>query len=92
MDGRVLIYLASRHLTVQPQAQLRVGREHSFACLVSCALMLLSAGNPIWLLRGNFIYFSSQTVIRLEQKVLPSLTNLFEYIDITFSSTRIYTN
>jgi hypothetical protein len=54
--------------------------------------MLLSAGNPIWLLRGNFIYFSSQTVIRLEQKVLPSLTNLFEYIDITFSSTRIYTN
>jgi len=32
MDGKLVIYLASRHLTVQPLLYALV-REHSFACL-----------------------------------------------------------
>ena len=69
MDGETVIYLASRHLPVQPQPLLRVGREALLRlCPVRGVDVALGRILIEWLLRGNFIYFSSQTVNELDQR------------------------
>jgi hypothetical protein len=64
MDGKAMIYLASGHLTGQPNSLYELawdGNTPSLLCRVSCAPMFALGKIPIeWLLRGNSIYFSSR--------------------------------
>jgi hypothetical protein len=64
MDGKAVIYLASGHLTGQPNKQpLQFafawdGNVPSLLCLVSCASVFALGKNPIeWLLRGELYLF-----------------------------------
>jgi hypothetical protein len=96
MDGKAVIYLASGHLTGQPNKQpLQFafawdGNVPSLLCLVSCASVFALGKNPIeWLLRGNSIYFSSQNRDLTRPKTLPR-SQLFEHITTVLKHAPLY--
>jgi hypothetical protein len=84
MDGEVMIYLASRHLTGHPNSLYAFawdGNTPSLLCLVSCASKSLSA-------RSRLSGFCGETLFIFRRKAQLSLTKdaavarqLFEHID-----------